>query len=396
MTATDPDRPQAEAEITEALRLRPDPPRVMRLSRKAIAAAATIGGLGLGAILIVALQNNREADPRTELFTTDRIPQAEGLSRLPGSYADVPRLGPPLPGYLGRPTLAAQDRGVAVPIGPVMTGPGPVDPDEQRRLQEIEAARLSALFAEAQTVPRGGAPVSPSPAAPGLFPALAKGLLWGGGVFTALLTAFYMFRLYYLTFEGEPRWAAGQRPHEPPGLMRHPLWVLAGLSAVGGFLGFGHWTGLPNWLHGVMEPVLHPGALVAGSQHLSLGLELALVAVAILAGVGGLLWARAWYGRPSEAPALAARRWPRLHALAVAKWRVDEIYEALFVAPYRRLCEWAGTFDRWVVDGLVEGAGVGATLTGEVLRHVSSGRVRTYALSVFLGAVGIAVWLLVH
>ena len=173
MTATDPDRPQAEAEITEALRLRPDPPRVMRLSRKAIAAAATVGGLGLGAILIVALQNNRETDPRRELFTTDRIPQAEGLSTLPGSYADVPRLGPPLPGYLRRPTLAAQNRGIAVPTGPVMTGPGPVDPDEQRRLQEIEAARLSALFAEAQTVPRGGAPGSPSPAAPGLFPTLS-------------------------------------------------------------------------------------------------------------------------------------------------------------------------------------------------------------------------------
>ncbi len=173
MTATDPDHPQSQAEITEALRLRPDPPRVMRLSRKAIAAAATVGGLGLGTILIVALQNNRETDPRRELFTTDRIPQAEGLSTLPGSYADVPRLGPPLPGYLGRPTLAAQDRGVAVPTGPVMTGPAPVDPDEQRRLQEIEAARLSALFTEVQTVPQGGGPAASLPAVPGLFPTLS-------------------------------------------------------------------------------------------------------------------------------------------------------------------------------------------------------------------------------
>lgn len=56
-----------------------------------------------------------------------------------------------------------------------MTGPAPVDPDEQRRLQEIEAARLSGLFAEAQTVPRGGAAAAPPPAAPGMFPTLSAG-----------------------------------------------------------------------------------------------------------------------------------------------------------------------------------------------------------------------------
>lgn len=172
---TTPDRPQTEAEIARELRLRPDPPRVMRLSRKAIALATALGGLGLGAILIVALQDRRGTDTRTELFSTERIPIAEGLTRLPGSYAEIPRLGPPLPGYLGRPTVAAQDRGVAVPTGPVMTGPAPVDPDEQRRLQEIEAARLSDLFADAQTVPRGGAPAAPPPAAPGIFPTLSAG-----------------------------------------------------------------------------------------------------------------------------------------------------------------------------------------------------------------------------
>jgi len=171
MTATT--RPQTEAEIAASLRLRPDPPRVMRLSRRAIALATALGGLGLGAILIVALDNNPADVPDTELYTTDRIPQAEGLSALPGTYADIPRLGPPLPGYLGRPTVAAQERGMAVPTGPVLTGPAPVDPDEQRRLQEIEAARLSGLFAEAQTVPPGGASAAPAQAAPGMFPTLS-------------------------------------------------------------------------------------------------------------------------------------------------------------------------------------------------------------------------------
>lgn len=168
-------RPESEAEIAERLRLRPDPPRVMRLSRKAITLAATAGGLGLGAILILALGDDRRRDAETELFTTDRIPQAEGLSSLPGSYADIPRLGPPLPGYLGRPTLEAQERGVAVPSGPVVGGPMPMDPDEQRRLQEIEAARLSALFAEAQTIPPGGVSGGGAPpAASAMFPTLSS------------------------------------------------------------------------------------------------------------------------------------------------------------------------------------------------------------------------------
>ncbi len=167
-----PEQPRSGEDIARELRLRPDPPRVMRLSRRAIALATAAGGLGLGAILIVALQSNRTDGTQTELYSTERIQAAEGLSTLPRDYADIPRLGPPLPGELGRAILAAQDRGQPVPAPP-LAGPVPttVDPDEQRRLQEIEAARLSALFAEAQTVPRGGTPSVPSlPATDALFP----------------------------------------------------------------------------------------------------------------------------------------------------------------------------------------------------------------------------------
>ncbi|CAM4182040.1 TrbI/VirB10 family protein [Palleronia rufa] len=167
-----PERPRSEEDIARELRLRPDPPRVMRLSRRAIALATAVGGLGVGAILIVALQSNRTDGTQSELYSTERIQAAEGPTTLPRDYADIPRLGPPLPGELGRAILGAQDRGQPVPAPP-LAGPVPttVDPDEQRRLQEIEAARLSALFAEAQTVPRGGTPPVPSlPATGALFP----------------------------------------------------------------------------------------------------------------------------------------------------------------------------------------------------------------------------------
>ncbi len=174
MTAptSDPKGASKEQDIAHDLRLRPDPPRVMRLSRKAIAALVGIGALSLGAILIVSLQGRQAGDTPSELYSTERIQAAEGLSRLPTNYGDFPRLGPPLPGEFGRPILSAQERGDSVPI-PVLTGisaPG-IDPAEQLRLQEIEAARLSALFAEAQTGSQGGgANLGSAPMGSTMFP----------------------------------------------------------------------------------------------------------------------------------------------------------------------------------------------------------------------------------
>lgn len=169
--------PRSEQDIAKELRLRPDPPRVMKLSRKAITVLAVVGGLGVGTILIVALQSPDGGDGPSELFSTERVQEAEGLSRLPRDYGAIPRLGPPLPGELGRPVLSAQRRGEAVPVVPA-TGPA-VDPIEQIRLQEAEAARLATLFAEAQTSGNGAArapnqsPSAPTPGLQGLFPTAA-------------------------------------------------------------------------------------------------------------------------------------------------------------------------------------------------------------------------------
>lgn len=167
--------PRTEQDIAKELRLRPDPPSVMRLSRKAITVLAVVGGLGIGSILIVALQGSDPGDGPSELFSTERVQEAEGLLGLPRDYASIPQLGPPLPGELGRSVLSAQRRGEPVPVVPA-TGPA-VDPEEQLRLQEAEAARLATLFADART---SGAGVAQQPIAPmtppthgqqGLFPA---------------------------------------------------------------------------------------------------------------------------------------------------------------------------------------------------------------------------------
>ena len=102
--------PREEKEIAASLRLRADPPRVMRLSRRTLTVLGAVGGLGLGAILIVALQDRKPVDGPSELYSTERIQTAEGLSRLPTDYTNIPQLGPPLPGDLlgsGSGVLAA-------------------------------------------------------------------------------------------------------------------------------------------------------------------------------------------------------------------------------------------------------------------------------------------------
>jgi type IV secretion system protein VirB10 len=133
-----------EPDRSVSMRLRAERPRVTRLSRKILAGAAAVGSAAIFGATFWALQNNRSHTPApSELYTTDHHNVADGLAGLPRDYAGVPRqappLGPPLPGDLGRPILNAQNRPSA--------GVPAIDSDQQRLDQEIEAARLSRLFA---------------------------------------------------------------------------------------------------------------------------------------------------------------------------------------------------------------------------------------------------------
>ncbi|WP_428480726.1 hypothetical protein [Roseomonas gilardii] len=129
------------------MRLRAEPPRVTRLSRKMLAGVGAVALLGIGGALIYALQTRDAGPGGDELYSTENRPTADGLSGLPRDYSG-PVLGPALPGDLGRPILDAQNRGQPV-APPVMTTPA-VDPEEQRCLAEAEAARLSNVFFQAR------------------------------------------------------------------------------------------------------------------------------------------------------------------------------------------------------------------------------------------------------
>jgi type IV secretion system protein TrbI len=133
-----------ESDPAASMRLRAERPRVTRLSRKVLAGGAAIGMIAISGAVLWALQNNRSRSTTPqELYTTDHHNVADGLTSLPRDYAGVPRqappLGPALPGDLGRPILNAQNAPSA--------GTAAIDSEQQRIGQEIEAARLSRLFA---------------------------------------------------------------------------------------------------------------------------------------------------------------------------------------------------------------------------------------------------------
>ncbi|MGY4752565.1 TrbI/VirB10 family protein [Pannonibacter sp. Q-1] len=132
-----------ETNTATPMRLRAEPPRVTRLSRKVLASVGAVALVGIGGALIYALQSRDAGTGGEELYSTENRPTADGLAGLPRDYTG-PVLGPALPGDLGRPILDAQNRGQPV-VPPTITTPT-VDEAEQRRLAEEEAARTSRVF----------------------------------------------------------------------------------------------------------------------------------------------------------------------------------------------------------------------------------------------------------
>jgi NADH-quinone oxidoreductase subunit L len=171
--------------------------------------------------------------------------------------------------------------------------------------------------------------------------------LWLVGWITAGMTAFYMFRLLFLTFHGRSRADHDTEHHIPesPKSMLVPLVILAVLSVVGGWVGIG--GNFERFLEPVIaQPLVKPAALAshAGSE---MGLTVASVAIA-LAGIG-LAWFL--YARQTELPDRIAKSLGRFYRLVYNKYYVDEIYDAMFVNRAKDLGLALGSFDRRVIDG---------------------------------------------
>lgn len=216
--------------------------------------------------------------------------------------------------------------------------------------------------------------------------------VWGIGILTAVLTAFYMMRSYMLTFEGEERWPMADEvhPHESPASMTMPLWVLAGLSLVAGFLGLpgviahGEW----NWIHHYLgAPYGGPVAELSHAAHVPLGLEWGLLGLGVLIALGGLGFAYSKYKTHGLAyDEQLQRSFGSLYRWWEGKYFWDEAYDRVVVKPLMRFSDKGlYSFDKEVVDGFVNGVAKTARGFSGALRYIQTGIVQNYALGIVLG-----------
>ncbi len=216
-------------------------------------------------------------------------------------------------------------------------------------------------------------------------------VLYGMGLLTVLLTAFYIFRAIFMAFGGEPRTDAARNAVESPGIMTGPMVLLAALAVVSG------WIGLPEGFLGLPVPDLF-GSFVAPSQLASeaLGLEshsfhygLAVLSVAVsLSGIG--LAYMLYIQKPSLASALA-ERFSGLHRFLDKGWYIDALYDATFVRGAHALARAVGRFDRGVIGGAVDGVGRSVSWSGKRLRSLQGGGVQRYALVIMLGVLAVGI-----
>ncbi len=215
-------------------------------------------------------------------------------------------------------------------------------------------------------------------------------ILYAFGLLTALLTAFYMFRLIFLTFGGKPRFDEHKvHVHESPWSMLGPLVVLAVLSTVGGWFALPAFFQGPDYFANFLAPVFggHETAEAAG-EAAAHQLELILAAVAVVTALIGLAFAYWLYlKRPEKADGLAKSLKPAYTTL-LNKYYVDELYAAVVVKPL----QWISTVVLWKaadvagIDGAVNGIASGAKAIGDGVRHAQSGNTRSYAVWVVVGA----------
>ena len=219
--------------------------------------------------------------------------------------------------------------------------------------------------------------------------------VWGVGVVTAALTAFYMTRSYYLTFKGEERWPMADtvHPHESSWKMTVPLWILATGSVLTGYLGLPAviQDGKLNWIHHYLGA--NYGGPVAEAQitaSVSHGIEWALIGLSSVIAVGVFFFARSVY--LSQGIAFDERlknRFGRLYEIWEEKYYWDDFYDNVVVEALINQISKTGLapFDAKIVDGAVNGLASATRASSGLLRQIQTGLVQNYALAIVFGVV---------
>ena len=210
-------------------------------------------------------------------------------------------------------------------------------------------------------------------------------VIWAVGVVTAFMTAFYMFRLIFVTFFGPSRVdpEVAHHLHESPPTMTLPLIALALLSVVAGFVGTSEQGGIFAFLGDVFSDVEGVGAQGAAE-----GGKFGLMAISVLAGLGGIFLAYRLYIARPYTKERAAQEGGVVHRILINKYYVDEIYDVVIVRSVRRLAMFLwDIFDTLIVDGLANLAGLLVKAVGWIVSRIQTGRVSFYATSMVVGAV---------
>ena len=216
------------------------------------------------------------------------------------------------------------------------------------------------------------------------------------GVFTAMLTSFYMFRMIYLTFYGKFRGTHDQEHHlhESPPSMTVPLIILAVLSIFGGLLNVPAALHGNQWLQQFLAPVLERSTALVAKETLSESMEMILMGVSVAAALLALLYAYNKYNKNNSVPVADQEERPFLVEISYHKFYIDEFYDLIIRRPLDAISSFFyKVVDLLGIDGLVNGLGKGAVDASNGFRLLQTGNVGFYIFMMVVGIVSILIYL---
>ena len=215
-------------------------------------------------------------------------------------------------------------------------------------------------------------------------------LLWVVGAITAGLTAFYMFRLFFMIFLGKSRMdpKVEAHVHESPKPMTIPLMVLAVLAVIGGYVGIPHSLGGSNRIEGFLSSVFEQGHSAGGEAvHHAPSAEYLLMIISIGVVLVAIFIAYRFYVKNLKIPRMLAEKYKFPYRVLFNKYYVDELYAKVLVNPLLNLALFLWKrFDVLVIDGAANGIASAVKGLSSVIRRTQTGYLRNYALSLVFGA----------
>lgn len=217
-------------------------------------------------------------------------------------------------------------------------------------------------------------------------------LIFGLSLLISAMTAFYMFRLYFLTFHGKFRGTHDQEHHlhESPSVMTMPLVVLAVLSCIGGFMGLPHAVGESLGMHWHWLDHHLQGTLLMPAVHMSLITEIILMLVATAIALGSIYYAWSVYVKNKNLAVEDDEITSFSHKLLAGKYYIDELYDRIIRKPVDTISAFIAKYvNPGVIDGLTNGSGKLSMLAGNALRNTQTGYLFHYILLFIVGLIAL-------